>query len=322
MARRGHAKRIGETMPGRGRRGSTAGGATGRGGPTGTLAEVLDPSLALILLFVLDVSSLMRLALVCRRWGEAVGWPGCWTDKVVRIANRSLSPDVIRKWYARWRAAKVVMTYSQRDLLVNPFAQAHVIHHPWGAWGGTTPWGDIMLAGVRWIICMTRERSPDVARIEQEHLVDERLQYFETPIYMGWTSARSPSELSRAHARHRRHQGLPEDVILALMLYPMDHWMRVQTQQIVSGQPQFSRGPPCFDELSPRLATLRLCRARREISFDVCEDDFRTLRFRGAPIPEDAELTFFIATLRDAARDAGPRPRLPSTRLRWTRFDP
>ena len=289
-----------------------------------SLSQADDYITCKLIWHVLNVRALPSLSRVCRRWSQLARQAECWADKEVYIADLSISPPELRSWCACWRRAKVAMTFSQKDSLAGAPLQAHLIQHPWCMGDSRSPWARIVAeSSGEWLACVTQYRGPDVARIAQVHEINGLSQHFETPVCIGWTSAANPCGLAIMSDRYSARSTRPGDLILGLSLLPFGHHPRggvLQDVRELSGEESNVSPPLHFDEVASVLATARLDRPRRAIDFETEWGEGDRV-FACAPIADDMNLKFFIATPMDRARDL-PRTRLPRPWLDWTVFDP
>ena len=276
-----------------------------------------------ILWHVLNLKTLIFLSTVSRRWSQLARQAACWAGKGVYIADLALRGPKLQEWCDSWRLAVVAMTFAQKDSLAGAPVRAHLIPHPWTSGNTRSPWTRIVSqSGVEWLACVTQHRGPEGACVVQVHEVSGIIQHFETPVCLGWTSALNPSGLAIMSDRYSGRSTQPGDLILGLSLLPFGHHPHGRIQQSereLSGETSDVSVPLHFDEVATVLASARLDRARMAIRFKT-ECDEGECVFACAPISDDVELKFFIATPMDRSRDL-PRPRLPRPKLDWTFFE-
>ena len=286
-----------------------------------------DYMLCKIIWHVLDLISLIPISRVCRRWSQLARQADCWAGKRVHIGDLSLYGLKLQEWCNIWRLADVLMIYPQKDSLQSVPLRTHLVRHPWSCDNQCRPWTRIVSESRgEWMACVTRHRGPEGACLIQVHNVNGITQHIETPVCLGWTTAANPSSLAIMSDRYSARNTRQGDLILELSLLPLGS-SPTQIAAELSGEAAILSPPINFDVSGSILASVRLDRARRTISFGSAwdEDDnmFRDegeCEFPGAAITDDMNLNFFIATPMDRARDL-PRTRLPLPRLDWTLFE-
>ena len=274
--------------------------------------------------YALDDVNLLQLSLVCLHWSTIVCQEECWARKQVCIAGRPLCKNTILAWFPRWRLAHVVMTFSQKDALTKPISQAHAVRHHWGVYPvrpGCDAWHQVKLNGIPWLVCITAERGPTLARVMQYQILGGQVTKFHRPTTLGWTSATRPEEFAAMCSRISNGRSRITDVVVATTLCPTGYWSRLllalQSARMRAPTPQ----PLCFDDGCPIIGTFALDRARRTIRVCAGRNGFCEVNFVGGPIDESAALTFFVAVpCGQEPAGAPPQPQAPRVHLLETLF--
>ena len=282
-----------------------------------TLSSLQDAAFSELMFLVIgDVTEVLLLSLVCRRWSEAVRQVDIWEEKDIFIAGLNLSCWALRAWYPRWRRGTVVMTYADRDQLVDPNQQRHVVCHPWAIRPAQPvlpqrPWATVVIDGLPWALCLTRFRGPLDAEVYQ----DMSARNFTRPFLIGWTSAVSHDEFGRIASRVRAGSARASDTLAGTTLWPLG---ALEDEYAVDFE-DLRRPPLCFDEGHPWMARLRLNREGRSLTVHTPRNEETTEPLAGAHVNLDGALRLFVA-VPEIAR--GEVANLPELRLRPTFFEP
>ena len=304
----------GAAAGGRGGRGKGAADGNPDGDDNGStdvaLADMQDDALVVIMRFALEDYCLLALSLVCRRWSELVRLEDVWEGKVIDFVDRPRAIETLREWYPRWRRAMVEMTYAEKDALVSPNVQRHLIFHPWAG----CPWEGTVIDGQQWLLCLTRCRGPLDAHVFQD-LADS--EAFTAPILLGWTSATSHREVTLISKRIRAGTTRASDVLMAIAMCPASLFEELYRDDIHDVEDP----PPCFHDNSPWIGRMQFNVEDSSVTIHTAINEEETSHLVGERIQYYDELRFFVA-VQTNARARRARMRLPRVSLRPTLYAP
>ena len=263
--------------------------ALSAGGAGNAMHAVLEDVLCLVFQAVLSLHSLRPLCGVSRRWAYAAAHAESWVGKEIILWNTDIGREDLLRWWPAWRfARRVYLTCRQLGAHPGPPPPRHTVWYEWGTW--TAPMGDewhpVCLFGDSGFACLSRLPVPDNVGLYQLHA-------FWTAVMIGWSTARTPSELELMFERWYENDSLPSDQIVWTKMCAADSQGAEDARQRRRGGALFYHS--LFDQEDWEMAQLHLYREDQALRITTTVTGTRlSAPAFVRPVRPEAELRFFM----------------------------